>query len=54
MSKTSTKTRSRTIFITADTARNARGTTEFPKALSKKAKKLYKNVAAMPVKIIIR
>ena len=51
---TSTNTKSSTIFITAEIPKKIRGTTELPRALKRDAKKLYKNVAHIPVNIIQR
>ena len=49
-----TNHRSSTMFSTAETARNTRGTTEFPRERSREAKKLYRKIPASPAKITSR
>ena len=51
---TSTNKRSRAIFVSADIPRNHIGVTEFPTALSRQAKKLYREAAASPANIMTR
>ena len=49
-----TNHRSRTMFNTAETARNTSGTTEFPTDRRKEAKKLYRKIPGIPIKITNR